>query len=166
MWRHRARRVGWFAAATVASVIVGVAGAEAGGDGYVAAGGGRYANDFASGTLRQLSAGGERRFGGHFGVGGDGSLTLGGGDIWVASALHANVHIREHNRAIHLDPFVRGGYSRLSFLSESGGTNALNVGGGVNYWFSDNRAWVVELRAVRPMAASRYWIASAGFGFR
>jgi hypothetical protein len=162
-------RFGRFVTATmVASVIVSAARAEAAGDGYVTVGAGIFTNYYTSGSVRQFSGGGEGRFGGHFGVGGDGSFVVGGGDAFVAVALQASVHSRDHNRAVHMDPFVRGGYSRLSFLTEPGGSNALHIGGGFAYWFSDKRAWVAEFRAVSPMVAvtSRYWIASVGIGFR
>jgi hypothetical protein len=49
-----------------------------------------------------------------------------------------------------MDPFLRGGYARWLGLTDSGGTNSLTLGGGFNYWMSDNRAWVAEFRAVRP----------------
>jgi hypothetical protein len=142
--------------------------AEAAGNGYITVGGGRYDNFFASGPLRQFSGGGEGLFGGNFGVGGDGSLVVGGGDALVVTALHATVHMRQHNRAISMDPFVRGGYSRLSALTESGGTNAITFGGGFNHWISDGRAWIAEFRAVKPagQVGSRYWTASVGIGFR
>src|SRR3954464_3840368 len=164
LWIRRLSRcvtVGVTVAVTCAPTV------EAAGNGYVTVGAGRYDNFFASGALRQLSGGGEGLFGGHFGVGGDGSLVVGGGDALVVTALHASVHIRQHNRAASMDPFVRGGYSRLSALTESSGTNAVIFGGGFNYWFSDGRAWIAEFRAVTPAGhiGSRYWTATVGIGF-
>jgi hypothetical protein len=169
MWRHRISQFNRFVAtAAVISVIVASGTAEAGGDWSVTAGPGVYSNYWTSGALRQVSVGGESLLGSHFGVGADGSLLIGGGDASIASALHASLHLRQHDRANHMDPFIRGGYTRLSFLTESNGTNALNLGGGFNYWFSDDGAWVVEFRAVSPTTgfASRLWLASVGIRFR
>jgi len=164
--RGRRRHGTTVTAVTLACALTCVARADARGDGYVTAGTGVYRNAFASGWLEQFSGGGEGLIAPHVDIGGDGSLVGGGGDAALAASLYASVHVREQNGATHMDPFVRAGYTRLSWLSETGGNNALNVGGGFNYWFSENRAWVVEFRAVAPVVSSRYWIASVGVGFR
>ena len=87
---------------------------------------------------------------GHIGVGGAAGLVLGGIDAVIVTALYPSVHVREHTRTTPMDPFLRGGYARWLGLTDSGGTNSLTLGGGFNYWMSDNRAWVAEFRAVRP----------------
>jgi len=131
--------------------------------GYVGAGPGIYTNEVASGGLMHV-AGGVDVAPSHFvSVGSDIGLLLGAGDAAAPIAFSASAHIPTSG---HFDPYVRGGYTRVVFLSEGGGANAAHVGGGFTYWFSPNRAWSVEVRAVRPRFASRYWVARLGIAFR
>jgi hypothetical protein len=155
-------------AAAIGGSIMRGARAHASSDGYVTVGAGMFANEYTSGPLRQLAGGGERVITGHFGGGSDGSLVAGGGDVQLAVALNASGHVRGQRRPFHFDPFVRGGYTRLVFLSEAGGANALHIGGGFNYWFAESRAVVAEVRAVSPLGpvGSRYWLASVGVAFK
>lgn len=67
-----------------------------------------------------------------------------------------------------LVPFVSGGYS-LAFRSAIG--HGLNVGGGVNYWFSDGVALRIELRdhlpvSDRGIADAHLWGVRVGFTWR
>jgi hypothetical protein len=155
-------------ATAIACSIASTASAQDDTVGYVTIGAGMFANDFTSGPLRQLAGGGVRLIGDHLAIGGDGTLVVGGGDILLAGALNASGHLRGQRRGVQFDPFIRGGYTRLFFLSEPGGANAANIGGGFNYWFSETRALVAQVRAVAPLeqVGSRYWLASVGIGFR
>ena len=64
-----------------------------------------------------------------------------------------------------VSPFVTGGYT----LSFRGGTaNALNVGGGVHYWFKDRVGLRVEFRDhISPQVCTcHFWQGRIGFAFR
>lgn len=89
-------------AAAIGGSIMGGARAHASSDGYVTVGAGMFANEYTSGPLRQLAGGGERVITGHFGVGSDGSLVVGGGDVQLAVALNASGHACGQRR-----PFLR-----------------------------------------------------------
>jgi opacity protein-like surface antigen len=64
-------------------------------------------------------------------------------------------------------PFVTGGYS-LAFRDET--ANAINVGGGVNYWLTDGVALRVEFRDHIPfeegLSDLHVWGARVGFTWR
>ena len=94
---------------------------------------------------------------------GDAGLVMGGGDALIPIAVNATAHVPTRN---NFDPFAAAGYTREAFLTEIGGANALDLGGGFNYWFRDDRAWTVSLRVVRPRFSSQYWLVGLGMKFR
>jgi len=58
-----------------------------------------------------------------------------------------------------LEQFSGGGEGPIAPHVDIGGDRSLvggggDVGGGFNYWFSENRAWVVEFRAIAPVVSS------------
>jgi len=63
---------------------------------------------------------------------------------------------------------VTGGYTRMGFFTEYGGSNALNVGGGVTYWFSSRKGLVIEFREVvyQALGTDQLWTARIGIAFR
>jgi hypothetical protein len=71
-------------------------------------------------------------------------------------------------RRRHLTPFVTGGYT-LGFRSES--ANAMNIGGGANYWLSDTLGLRFELRDHLPVidggvSDEHLWGMRIGFTWR
>ena len=83
--------------------------------------------------------------------------------IGVISA-NAVFHTRPPRRH-QLTPFVTGGYS-FAFREQHG--NAINFGGGVNYWLSERTAMRVEFRDHMPVAGGEVQDAhlwGARFGF-
>jgi hypothetical protein len=52
-------------------------------------------------------------------------------------------------RSVKLTPFVTGGYSRA--FNKHGGGNAVNFGGGLQYWFHDRAAVRLEVRDHIPV---------------
>jgi hypothetical protein len=90
-------------------------------------------------------AGIDRVLVGHLGVMAEGSallLTDRSGVRTVAGTASINgvVHIL-HDRG--WDPFVTGGYSLIARRSTA---NAYNVGGGLAFWFREERALLIEFR--------------------
>jgi hypothetical protein len=98
----------------------------------------------------------------HFGVGGEGLVYKGlgvGGEIgYLAPArslgdgfgvLSPNVsyHFLNASRSGKVVPFVTGGYS---LLFRSGTANAVNFGGGVNWWFKQRLGLRLEVRDQVP----------------
>ena len=94
----------------------------------------------------------------HFGVGGEGLIYKGlgvGGEIGYAIptrrpedgfgifSANGSYHFRHASASGKLVPFVTGGYS-LFFRSSTG--NAVNFGGGVNYWFREHAGIRAEFR--------------------
>lgn len=94
----------------------------------------------------------------HFGVGGQGLLYKGlgiGGEIGYmspAAGLSEGVGLLSVNALYQFGragagrkavPFVTAGYS-LAF--RGGSVNGLNLGGGLNYWFRDRKALLIEIR--------------------
>jgi hypothetical protein len=76
-------------------------------------------------VYKGLSAGGEySRIKGSDGVGGSNNISLNG-----------TYHFLGREKSKKFDPFAAGGYSR--FFASGGGVNAVNLGGGMNYWLSE-----------------------------
>jgi hypothetical protein len=113
----------------------------------------------------------------HFGGGGEGFLYKGlaaGGEIgyvapWKYSragigllSVDGSYHL---NRSSTLSPFLTGGYS-LAF--RSGHANAVNYGGGVNWWISERYGLRLEFRDhVETQFAKLHYVGfRIGFAFR
>jgi hypothetical protein len=82
--------------------------------------------------LEGLSAGGEFS-----------RIIADGGGVNNLSA-NGTYHLMGQSRSKKFDPYVTGGYSR--FFGSDGGTNALNFGGGVNYWLSEGLGLKADFR--------------------
>jgi hypothetical protein len=65
------------------------------------------------------------------------------GDGIGAFSPNASYHFRPHPGESKVTPFVTGGYT---LLFRSGTANALNVGGGVTYWFRERMGLRFEVR--------------------
>jgi hypothetical protein len=130
---------------------------ESAGQGYLfAAPGGILSNGGITGTL-------------HFGGGGEFNIYKGlgiGAEIGYLSPTRAmgcgigvlslnGLYSFRTDRRSKVVPFVTGGYS---LLFRSGYANAFNVGGGLNYWFSDKAGLRFEFR---DHISPNYWDAHA-----
>jgi hypothetical protein len=118
-------------------------GQEHGGQGYVFLAPGAFVGGGSSVGTAHLGAGGEALIYRGIGAGAEiGYLTPWrdfSAGIGVLS-LNGSYHF---NRARKLSPFLTGGYS-LAF--RNGHANLFNVGGGMNYWFSDKVGLRLEFR--------------------
>jgi hypothetical protein len=92
--------------------------------------------------LIHLAVGGEGMFKDGIGIGGEAGI-IGRTDLGALGVASLNGYYH-FNRERHLVPFVTGGYS--SFFSFGGHVNLANVGGGVNYWYSDHFGIKLEFR--------------------
>ena len=146
----------------------GLSNAQTTGQGHFAGGAGTYSNGFSSGQVLQVGGGGEALIQNRFGIGGELGLAGGGGDAWATLSLNASLHFPKQGAANGMVPFVSGGYTRMAFFTESGGSNALNVGGGLSYWFRDRKGLLVEFRDVvyHALGTDHYWAARVGIAFR
>ena len=121
----------------------GASDAQTTGQGTFVGGAGAYSNGFSSGRVLQIGGGGEALIQNRFGIGGELGLAGGGGDAWATVSLNGSLHFPKQGATNGVVPFVSGGYTRMAFLTELGGSNALNIGGGVTYWLSDRKGLVV-----------------------
>ena len=127
----------------------GVSNAQTTGQGYFVGGAGLYSNGFSSGPVVQFGGGGEALIQDRIGIGGELGLAGGGGDVLAALSLNASLHFPKQRTTKDVVPFVSGGYTRMAiFTEQSGGRNAMNVGGGLTYWFSTRQGLLVEFRDV------------------
>lgn len=136
--------------------------------GYGIAGPAGYSGFFSSNAgLVHAAGGGELLAGGRLGGGGELGLLAGsGGALWVASAngVYHGYRITDDRK---VQPFLTGGYTRMS--SGEGSFNAWNVGGGVDVWLKERVGLRVEYRDhIRPddRGAVHYWTIRAGVVFR
>ena len=83
-----------------------------------------------------------------FGIGGELGVAGGGGDTWATFSLNVSLHFPRPGIRNGMIPFVSGGYTRLAYFTEFGGSNAFNVGAGLTYWYSDRKGLLVEFRDV------------------
>jgi hypothetical protein len=150
------------------TLLAGVSNAQTTGQGYVAGGAGTYSNGFSSGPVIQLGGGGEALIQNRAGIGGELGLAAGGGDAFATLSLSASLHFPKEGAAKGLVPFVSGGYTRMTFFTESGGSNALNVGGGATYWFDSRKGLRIEFRDVvyQALGTDQYWAVRVGIAFR
>jgi hypothetical protein len=146
----------------------GVSNAQTSGQGYFMGGAGTYSNGFSSGRVVQFGGGGEALIQNRVGIGGELGLARGGGDAWATLSLDASLHFPKQGATRGIVPFVSGGYTRMAFFTESGGSNALNVGGGLTYWVSARKGLLLEFRDVvyRALGTDQYWAARVGIAFR
>ncbi len=142
--------------------------AQTTGQGTFVVGAGAYSNGFSSGRVLQIGGGGEALVQNRFGIGGELGLAGGGGDAWAAVSLNGSVHFPRPGATKGVVPFVSGGYTRMGFFTEYGGSNALNVGGGITYWFSGRKGLVCDLREVvyQALGTNQHWAARIGIAFR
>jgi hypothetical protein len=100
----------------------------------------------SSDPLFHAGVGGERLLYKGFGIGGElGYLWVGerpDAGLGVAS-VDAQYHFLNASQSRKVVPFVTGGYS---LLFRSGALNAVNLGGGVNYWFKERVGLRFEVR--------------------
>jgi hypothetical protein len=146
----------------------GASDAQTTGQGTFVGGAGAYSNGFSSGPVLQIGGGGEALIQNRFGIGGELGLAGGGGDAWATVSVNGSLHFPKQGTTNGVVPFVSGGYTRMAFFTESGGSNALNIGGGVTYWFSNHKGLVVEFRDVvyHALGTDQYWAARIGIAFR
>jgi hypothetical protein len=133
--------------------------------GYVFAAPGRISD--SDSTTLHIGGGVEGRVYRGLGVGGE------IGFLGPASSLEDSFGIFSANGSYHfanatqsgkLVPFVTGGYS---LFFREGTANAVNFGGGVNYWFKDRLGLRVEVRDhVLPEYRTHYWGVRLGLSFR
>lgn len=127
-----------------------------------------------------FTSSGNARAGIHFGGGGEGlvykGLGVGGeaGYVGPYSSLNSGLGVASVNGSYHfknasqsgkLVPFVTGGYT---LLFRSATANAVNFGGGVNYWFKERVGLRVEFRGHVPArdALSQIYGFRVGLSFR
>jgi hypothetical protein len=155
------------AAAAVLVLAAGTARAQGPATGYVFGTPGQVKVESFSTNTVHLGGGGEYLVGGVVGVGGEiGYLapTQAWGDgIGVLSA-NGSYHFRGAGKLV---PYLTAGYSRL--FDGEGAVNALNVGGGANYWFAPRAALRVELRDhihSEDGTTGHFWGVRFGVSFR
>jgi hypothetical protein len=136
--------------------------------GYVFFGpGGVTAGDTSSAAY--MGAGGEGVFGPGIGVGAE----VGYATPWKSfrsgigiGSVNGSFHFKRSGRIV---PFLTGGYS---IFFRSGHENGINVGGGVNWWFSDRLGLKAEFRDhisttfVDVDNDVHLWVLRAGLTFR
>jgi hypothetical protein len=88
--------------------------------------------------------------------------------VLAALSLNASRHFPRQGTAKEVVPFVSGGYTRLAIFTASSGRNALNVGGGLTYWFSKRNGLLLEFRDVlyQGLGTNQYWAARIGIASR
>jgi hypothetical protein len=150
------------------TLSAGASNAQTSGQGTFVAGAGAYSNGFSSGRVLQIGGGGEALIQNRFGIGGELGLAGGGGDAWATVSLNGSLHFPKPGSTNGAVPFVSGGYTRMGFFTEYGGSNALNVGGGVTYWFSGRKGLVTEFREVvyQALGTDQHWTVRIGIAFR
>jgi len=121
-----------FCVTAMVLLLAGSAAAQTTAEGSVTFGAGGYSNGFTSGRVLQFGGGGEAVVNRRVGIGGDVLLTGGGGDAWVEWTSKAEYRFIQAGAA-RVTPFVSGGYTLLGALTERGGFNGANVGGGILY---------------------------------
>jgi len=115
----------------------------------------------------------------HLGGGGEVSLYKGigfGGELGYMAPFESmssglgvlsvnGLYTFERRGGAKLEPFVTGGYS---LIFRSGSVNAMNIGGGANYWFNNKVALRLELRDhFSPSHMDDHLVAGRiGFSFR
>jgi hypothetical protein len=110
----------------------------------------------------------------HFGVGGEGlvykGLGVGGeiGYLGVGRDLSQRAGIFSPNvsynflRSKKVSPFLTGGYSLVA--SGSGAGNAVNLGGGIHWWFKEHIGLRFEFRDHFPPGEPQFHIIGVRFG--
>ncbi len=154
--------------AVVALLASGAARAQTTGEGSVAVGPGAYSNGVSAGPVIQFGGGGEAIVKRAFGIGGEASLTGASGGGFLESSLKASYHFRPQGATHRVVPFVSGGYTLLGTLTERGGLNGVNFGGGLTYWLG-REGVRVEVRDVvldTGFRTTQYWTARIGLSFR
>jgi hypothetical protein len=154
--------------AVIALSTSGTARAQTTGEGWAGFGAGAYSNRFSSGRVIQIGGGGEAVVQKAFGFGGDMLLGGGGGDAWIESSLRASYRFHRQGATRHVVPFVSGGYTRVGALTERGGVNGVNVGGGLTCWLGHEgvRFEVRDVVFDTGFQTTQYWTARIGISFR
>jgi hypothetical protein len=98
-----------------------------------------------------------------FGAGGELRLETGGGDGWLLVGLTGSVHIRRPHR--DFDPFITAGHGHTAFLTEPGGTNEWNLGGGFINW-GGRKGLLLDFREMRYQSGQNQWVVRIGLAFR
>jgi len=142
----------------------GVSNAQTTGQGYVVGGGGVYSNPFTSGTVAEVAGGGEALIENRLGIGGELGFVFEGS---ATASLKASLHF-PNQRTSSMVPFVGGGYTRLAYLTDRGGANALNIGAGVTFWSSGRKGLLIEFRDViyHALGTDQCWTIRVGMAFK
>jgi len=130
--------------ATLLLLVSGSARAQTTGEGLLTFGAGGYSNGYNSGRVVQFGGGGQAFVTPRIGIGGDALLTAGGGDGWLEASERLEYRFETKTRTT---PFVSGGYTRLGAITDLGGFNAVNFGGGIAHSFG-RESIRLELRDV------------------
>ena len=107
--------------------------AQTRGEGSLTVSGGGYSNGISSGRVIQFGGGGLAIFDRRVGVGGDVLLSGGGGDAWLETSFRGEYRFISRATPSRVTPFIQGGYTLLGAVTELGGYNGVNFGGGVLY---------------------------------
>ncbi len=143
-------------------LLLGVGAAAQHSNGYVFGGFGSVSG--GGGSTLQVGVGGEAVFLRYVGIGGEAGALAPTSDFGAAIAvLSANGYGHIPTRG-KWDPFLTAGYSRLQ---RTGGVNAFNYGGGVNYWFKRHLGLRMEFRdhVASEGSNTHFWTFRFGLGF-
>ena len=136
--------------------------------GYVFVSPGGLASAGNTQSRYSLGGGAERLLSRGIGTGAEiGAVFPGNGPIKDTSglfSLNGYYHFKIDER---LDPFATAGYS---VLFRSSTENMFNFGGGMTYWFHDNKGLLLEVRdhigSTKSGPTGNYWQFRIGFTFR
>jgi hypothetical protein len=162
-------RLLWIRRVLVALALCALArAADAQALGYAIAGPAGYTGFFSSSAgLVHAAGGGELLAGGRLGAGGELGLLGGSGGVLFVTSVNGVYHGYRITDARKVQPFLTGGYTRMS--SGEGSFNAWNVGGGVDIWPKKHVGIRVEYRDhIRPddRGTVHYWAIRGGVVFR
>jgi hypothetical protein len=145
----------------------GASNAQPTSQGSVVVAAGANSNGFSAGQpFFQVTGAGEALIQNRVGLGGELGLARGGRDTWATVSLNGRLYFPREGNRNGVAPFVSGGYT--TFFTGSGGIAALDVGGGVTYWFNDRTGLLLEFRDAlsQPLGPNHYWTARIGIAFR
>jgi hypothetical protein len=134
--------------------------------GYLFAGPVGVANSFYTnwqGTLVNVGGGGEKGIGQHFAIGGEAGALIPTQQFGSAVALlSVNPAVYFRPGRPRLDPYVAGG---VGVLTRGGSAFVWNIGGGVNYWFSNHVGLRIDVRDhIWPTEGTNLHLAGVRFG--
>jgi hypothetical protein len=148
--------------------LCGAADVSAQGLGYAIAGPAGVSGFFGSiGSSFHAAAGGELLARGIAGAGAEIGVFGNASSLLIAFSANGVVHLVPSVRDRRVSPFVGAGYTRMG--SGEGSFNALNVGGGADFWVKPHAGLRVEVRnhtRSDSRGSVQYWTVRGGVVLR